>query len=271
MRVQGAGHYGEVCKHTGKCVAGGVFVVAALFVVIVSSSLAENNDHPAATMDSTNSVTSSRMQQLISSVIGLRDRSDKVLLSEPVLLKASASSTPELPEALFGVDVWKVETGPVMLDLNNWKDVDARRKRFTIFCDSSGSVPFCVIGVCSDCSENDSVAYWSQLSFARLQQALTGKYRVPIERPRVPFMEALDGLDLGGPNQATVVIGLYLKSYLCWGDSAGPAWVIETSGFPAVGIGSEGAAYRAWSNVIDATTGELIFSASAPCSKILAR
>jgi hypothetical protein len=243
-------------------------LLTALVVIVCSVFVAISGDGNNSSTDSLSAAeVESHITAEASDVIALRDRSGRELSLDVEQITVSPTSAPEIDTNLTGTRLWRIETDAILIDLRNWTGQGERSKRFTVYFDSSGRLPLGVFAVCADCDELDSADYWERECLARSWSSDRSVFMTPTNPPQVSFSEALEADPMGSPAEALALSALYVR-YDCGGLSVDQAWVIDIVGFSPILARQGSPGYRTWHSVVNAATGDVVFSASSPCATL---
>lgn len=183
-------------------------------------------------------------------------------------------STPFLAKQIIGRVAWRVELSKVSLELASALQGfhDPYRRKFFVLLDEETSK---LLGIASKFDGMDPDMR-PLASAASAEQQLTAEKEIyislPVHDPPVRFLDALDAIlsgGIGSPFLAKEIDASYV-SHARMGAAPRDAWVITLRGLPPLPArGPGGDQVPVWQrnhmrNVVDATTGKVLFATNSP-------
>ncbi len=163
-------------------------------------------------------------------------------------------------------DLREVSIDKGLLSLSNWICDGSGETTYSIIVDARQATPILVM-VYPEASEEDNSTELGFIGTSIDSNSCLDLTRVPNQPPEVSLVEALESHKFGSPYLASRIVGIYTY-YGCAGSTDRPVWFIEVSGFPPVLRSDRHEGYTEWYTVVDATSGELIWTASGPFNPV---
>lgn len=176
-----------------------------------------------------------------------------------VLGKTGSSSGSAQADSSNDKLLLRVDLGTQLLRLKSWASPIPANCRIRVYLEGS-IVSFATISrvdTSEQLSQTISTEGWSDVS------------GLPETVPSVSLVTALERHRFGSPLEAKLVVARYAL-YSCGDMVRRPSWIIMLFDVPSVlGPRVDGSDYTDWYTVIDAETGELIYTSNKPCRDIL--